>query len=186
VGSSMVTERAASITQVTDAPDQSVTDRYTLWAAAVGMWRSQPLTGVGLKGFPAHRDTYASLALSSGSDTEGAGRGFQRQPLLSPHNMYLLLLSEQGLLGLVTVAGSWAAILVLALRRLWRTRAAAPGGAGPGLAVASLTAWQIVDFAYADIGGPSTVMTGVMLGFAAAWALGRTAGTAPWGRGARS
>src|SRR5690606_1248988 len=69
VGQSMVQERVGSITRVTDTPDQSVTDRYTMWAAAAGMWREQPLTGVGLKGFPEHRDSHASLALSSGSDT---------------------------------------------------------------------------------------------------------------------
>lgn len=31
--------------------------------------------------------------------------------------------------------------------------------------------WQTVDFLYADIGGPSTVLTGIVLGLAAWWAL---------------
>ncbi|NEA01072.1 O-antigen ligase family protein, partial [Streptomyces sp. SID10116] len=114
VGSAMLQDRLSSITQVTDTPDQSVTDRYTMWAASADMWRAHPVTGVGLKGFPDHRDSHASLALSSGSDTAGAGSGFVRQPLLSPHNMYLLVLSEQGLLGLGTLAGAWAALLVCA------------------------------------------------------------------------
>ncbi|MEU2396345.1 O-antigen ligase family protein, partial [Streptomyces sp. NPDC007369] len=92
VGSAMVAERLTSITQVSSAPDQSVTDRYTMWAAAESMWRERPAVGVGLKGFPAHRDGHASLGLSSGSDTAGAGQGYVRQPLLSPHNMYLLVL----------------------------------------------------------------------------------------------
>lgn len=74
VGSEMVTERLTSITQVSDAPDQSVTDRYTMWAAAESMWRERPAAGVGLKGFPANRDGHSSLALSSGSDTAGATR----------------------------------------------------------------------------------------------------------------
>ncbi|MFE4915257.1 O-antigen ligase family protein [Streptomyces sp. NPDC056652] len=171
IGSQMITERLDSITRVTDAPDQSVTDRYTMWAAATDMWREHPVTGVGLKGFPAYRDSHASLALSAASDTEGAGLGFQRQPLLSPHNMYLLVLSEQGLLGIVALAGSWAALLVRALRRLpgaYRSRT----GADCGLAVTGLLIWQLVDFSYADIGGPSTVLTAVMLGLAARWALG--------------
>ncbi|MEV7558724.1 hypothetical protein AB0O33_13830, partial [Streptomyces sp. NPDC089795] len=30
------------ITQVSSAPDQSVTDRYTMWAAAESMWRERP------------------------------------------------------------------------------------------------------------------------------------------------
>ncbi|WP_374214500.1 O-antigen ligase family protein [Streptomyces sp. Je 1-79] len=158
VGSAMVKERVSSITQVAGAPDQSVTDRYTMWAAAGRMWRSDPLTGVGLKGFPAYRDSHASVALSSGSDTAGAGAAFRRQPLLSPHNMYLLVLSEQGLLGLLALAGSWAALLVGAVRRL-------------GLVAIGLLSWQLIDFFYADIGGPSTVLMSVVLGLAAWWSL---------------
>ncbi|MFC8172943.1 O-antigen ligase family protein [Streptomyces sp. NPDC057325] len=171
IGSDMVEERVASITRVTAAPDRSVTDRYTMWAAAGEMWRAEPLTGVGLKGFPQYRDAHASVALSSGSDTAGAGAVFQRQPLLSPHNMYLLVLSEQGLVGLLALAGSWTALLMGALRRR--------GGAGPGsgsgadcaLVATGLLVWQLTDFFYADIGGPSTVLMSVVLGLAAWWSL---------------
>ncbi|MFP3989198.1 O-antigen ligase family protein [Streptomyces sp. E11-3] len=186
IGTAMLQERLSSITQVTDAPDQSVTDRYTMWAAAIDMWQERPVTGVGLKNFPAHRDSHASLALSSGSDTAGAGAGFRRQPLLSPHNMYLLVLSEQGLLGLCAMAGSWAALLVLGLRRLHRVRTAAYGTTRPvpygttrsvpygtdcALVACGLLLWQLIDFAYADIGGPSTVLTSLVFGLAAWWAL---------------
>ncbi|RDG37868.1 O-antigen ligase family protein [Streptomyces corynorhini] len=172
LGSQLVTDRLGSIAQVTDAPDQSVTDRYTMWAAATDMWRTRPVTGVGLKGFPAHRDSHASLALSSGSDTAGAGLGFQRQPLLSPHNMYLLVLSEQGLLGVLTLVGGWAALLLRTLRGPRGARTLRGAGTDCGLVVTGLLVWQLVDFGYADIGGPSTVLTAVMLGLAAAWALG--------------
>lgn len=164
IGSEMVKERAASITQVAAAPDQSVTDRYTMWAAAGRMWASEPVTGVGLKGFPQYRDSNASLALSSGSDTAGAGAAFARQPLLSPHNMYLLVLSEQGLFGLLALAGSWVALLVGALRRRRL-------GADCALVATGLLGWQLIDFFYADIGGPSTVLMSVVLGLAAWWAL---------------
>ncbi|MFF9166460.1 MULTISPECIES: O-antigen ligase family protein [unclassified Streptomyces] len=179
VGSAMLQERISSITRVTDAPDQSVTDRYTMWAAAVDMWREHPLTGVGLKGFPDHRDAHASLALSSGSDTEGAGAAFRRQPLLSPHNMYLLVLGEQGLLGLLALAGGWLAVLVCALRRLLRTRRQGAPALDCALVAVGLLLWQLVDFVYADIGGPSTVLTAVCLGLASWWAL-----AAPTGQGA--
>ncbi|MFJ3171589.1 O-antigen ligase family protein [Streptomyces roseus] len=168
VGSEMVAERLTSITQVSSAPDQSVTDRYTMWAAAGSMWRERPAVGVGLKGFPANRDGHSSLGLSSGSDTAGAGQAYIRQPLLSPHNMYLLVLSEQGLIGLTALAGGWAALLVAGLRRC------AGGGAGIrdcGLIAVGLFVWQLIDFLYADIGGPSTVLTGVIIGLAAWWAL---------------
>ncbi|SEC50841.1 O-antigen ligase [Streptomyces sp. PAN_FS17] len=168
VGATALEERLTSITQVADAPDQSVIDRYTMWAAAAGMWGEHPVVGVGLKAFPAYRDGHASLALSSGSDTEGAGQAYRRQPLLSPHNMYLLLLSEQGMLGLITVAGSWLALLVVALRRLRRGGSPARDCALP---VCGLLLWQLVNFLYADIGGPSTVLTAICFGLAAWWAL---------------
>lgn len=172
IGTAMLQERISSITQVADAPDQSVTDRYTMWAAATDMWREQPLTGVGLKGFPEHRDGHASLALSSGSDTEGAGAAYRKQPLLSPHNMYLLVLSEQGLIGLLALAGSWLALLVCGLRGLVRARRSRAGaGLDCALAACGLLIWQLIDFLYADIGGPATVLTAVAFGLVAWWAL---------------
>ncbi|MCX5381767.1 O-antigen ligase [Streptomyces sp. NBC_00083] len=175
-GSQMLQERLSSITQVESAPDQSVTDRYTMWAAAELMWRQSPLTGVGLKGFPDHRDANSSLALSSGSDTAGAGAAFKRQPLLSPHNMYLLVLSEQGLIGVVTLVGGWAALLVAGARRLHRARRlGAPLDCA--LVATGLLTWLLVDFFYGDIGGPSTALTALVLGLAAWWALA-TRGTA--------
>jgi O-antigen ligase len=181
VGTAMLQERISSITQVADAPDQSVTDRYTLWAAATGMWREHPLTGVGLKGFPEHRDSHASLALSAGSDTEGAGAAFRKQPLLSPHNMYLLILAEQGLIGLLALAGSWLALLVCGLRGLWRIRRTSTPGLDCGLVACGLLVWQLTDFAYADIGGPSTVLTAMCFGLVAWWGLACTAGPATTG-----
>ena len=170
VGTAMLQERIDSITQVADTPDQSVIDRYTLWAAATGMWREHPLTGVGLKGFPEYRDGHATLALSSGSDIEGAGETFHKQALLSPHSMYLLVLSEQGLIGLLALAGGWLALLVCALRRVLRVRRSGPG-LDCGLVACGLLLWLLVDFVYGDIGGPSTVLTGVALGLTAWWAL---------------
>jgi O-antigen ligase len=166
VGSAMISQRLDSITRVTAAPDRSVTDRYTMWAAAAGMWRQEPVTGVGLKGFPDHRDAHATIGLSSGSDTAGAGQEFHKQPLLSPHNMYLLILSEQGLVGLTAFAGAWAALLAAGVRALRRRR----GALDCGLTATGLLLWLTVDFLYADIGGPSTVLTGIVLGLAARWA----------------
>lgn len=137
-----------------------------------------PLTGVGLKGFPDHRDGHASLALSSGSDTGGAGAAFRKQPLLSPHNMYLLILSEQGLIGLLALAGSWLALLVCALRGLVRVRRT-PSGADCALVACGLLSWQLIDFMYADIGGPSTVLTAVCFGLVGWWALVDQASSTP-------
>ncbi|GAA3161355.1 O-antigen ligase family protein [Streptomyces virens] len=172
VGTAMLEQRIGSIAAVTDAPDQSVVDRYALWAAAVGMWHERPLTGVGLKNFPEHRDAHAALALSSGSDIGGAGETYHRQPLLSPHSMYLLVLSEQGLVGLLSLAGSWLALLVCAVRALARVRRHGPGF-DCALVACGLLLWQLTDFVYGDIGGPSTVLTGLALGLVAWWALAR-------------
>ncbi|MEV0092643.1 O-antigen ligase family protein [Streptomyces sp. NPDC050738] len=182
VGSTLVQDRLSSITQVTDAPDRSVTDRYTMWAAAVQMWRSDPVSGVGLKEFPEYRDSNASLALSSGSDTAGAGQTFKKQALLSPHNMYLLVLGEQGVVGLVALLGSWVALLVMALRRLVQ-EGAAGRSTHCGVVAVGLLVWQMIDFAYADIGGPSTVLTSVVLGLVACWALTSPGDSLREGRG---
>ena len=134
------------------------------------------------------------MALSSGSDTEGAGAAFRKQPLLSPHNMYLLVLSEQGALGATALVGGWLALLVCGMRGLIRVRRGTPGAYGtpgaPGgahvrglahegvprgldcaLLACGLLIWQLVDFAYGDIGGPSTTLTAVCLGLVARWAL---------------
>ncbi|GHB23005.1 membrane protein [Streptomyces viridiviolaceus] len=170
VGTAALQERIDSIAQVTDAPDQSVVDRYTLWASATGMWREHPLTGVGLKNFPEYRDAHATVALSSGSDIEGAGAEYHKQALLSPHSMYLLVLSEQGLIGLVTLVGSWLALLVCGARRLLLVRRRGPG-LDCGLVACGLLVWLLTDFVYGDIGGPSTVLTAMALGLAAWWAL---------------
>ncbi|WP_299539330.1 O-antigen ligase [uncultured Streptomyces sp.] len=171
VGSALVSERLSSVTHVASAPDRSVNDRYTLWAAAGRVWREHPVTGVGLKGFPAHRDGHASIGLSSGSDTAGAGQQFRRQELLSPHNMYLLVLAEQGLIGFVALVGSWLAVLAGAVCALVRARSRGGPAVDCGLAAVGLMTWQTVDFLYADIGGPSTVLTAVVCGLAARWAL---------------
>lgn len=172
-GSRLIGDRVASITELADAPDHSVTDRYALWTTAFSMWREHPALGVGPKRFPAERDAHAPLALSSASDTAGAGQSFVREPLLSPHNMYLLTLSEQGLVGCVPLTGSWAGLLALATTRLVRAgrRPGTRSRPGIGLAAVGLLLWTCVDFLYADIGGPATVLTAVVLGLAAWWAL---------------
>jgi O-antigen ligase len=174
--SGMVGDRLSSIGQAVglgeeDAtPDQSVTDRYAMWSAALEMWWREPLTGVGPRRFADHRDSHASLALSSGSDTGGAGAAFERQELLSPHNMYLMLLSEQGLLGAGAVVGCWAGVAgacAARLRGAWK----AGRDVGLGLVAIGLLTWQAVNFLYADIGGPTTVLTALALGLAAWWGL---------------
>ncbi|MEO3790559.1 O-antigen ligase family protein [Nonomuraea sp. B10E15] len=150
-GSDVLGRRVASMASAVTQPDQSLSDRYTLWRTAAGMWLDHPLTGVGPRRFAELRDTYAPIELSSGSDTDDPVHGFQRQPLLSPHNMYLLTLSEQGLLGLAALG------LCLGAMAWWAVR----GGA---VIAAGLLTWQLADFVYGDIGGPPTLVMSVVLG----------------------
>ncbi|MGW5686433.1 O-antigen ligase family protein [Nonomuraea sp. NPDC003754] len=159
VGADTIGQRITSMTSSVTQPDQSVNDRYDLWRTAAGMWRDHPVTGVGPRRFAALRDSYAPASLSSSSDTDDPVHGFQRQPLLSPHNMYLLVLSEQGVLGLVAFTLMLAALLLWAVTRA-------------GLVVAGLLTWVSVDFAYSDIGGLPTLVTAVVLGVGLSWAAG--------------
>lgn len=161
LGSSGVTDRLSSIGSVEAAPDQSVSDRYDLWATAQRIWQDHPVTGAGPKAFQQLRDSHAPLRLSSGSDAADATIGFQREPLLSPHNMYFLVLSEQGLVGAVAYLALFLTLLIGCLRR----------AKGPALAALALLTWVLVDFLYGDIGGTTTVLTSVVLGLAARSAL---------------
>ncbi|MGF1432069.1 O-antigen ligase family protein [Kitasatospora sp. LaBMicrA B282] len=166
-GGGGVTERLDSIGSVSGGnEDHSVSDRYDLWTTARAIWADHPVTGAGPKSFPQLRDSHAPLRLSSGSDAADSTIGFEREPLLSPHNMYFLVLCEQGLVGIVAYGGLFLALLLGCLRR--------PGTFGP--AAVGLLCWVLVDFLYADIGGTTTVLTSVILGLAAWWALpaGRT------------
>ncbi|MFJ6382082.1 O-antigen ligase family protein [Kitasatospora sp. NPDC092039] len=157
LGGSGVTKRLGSIGSVSAAPDQSVSDRYDLWSTAGRIWQDHPVRGAGPKAFQQLRDSHAPLRLSSGSDAADATIGFQREPLLSPHNMYFLVLSEQGLIGITAYAALFLTLLIGCLRHRH----------GPGLAALALLTWVLVDFLYADIGGTTTVLTSVVLGLAA-------------------
>ncbi|MFJ7250274.1 O-antigen ligase family protein [Kitasatospora sp. NPDC098652] len=157
LGASGITERLSSIGSVSAAPDQSVSDRYDLWATAGRIWQDHPVHGAGPKAFPRLRDSHAPLRLSSGSDAADSTIGFQREPLLSPHNMYFLVLSEQGLIGITAYAALLLGLLLGCLRRRRTT----------SLAALALLTWVLVDFLYADIGGTTTVLTSVVLGLAA-------------------
>jgi O-antigen ligase len=170
--------RVATIASSLTDPDRSVSDRYDLWATATGMWGDQPLTGVGLKMFPSYRDSYAPLHLSSGSDVEDPTSGYHRQALLSPHNLYLLVLSEQGLIGALGLGGFLFGLAMLTWRRTRREAGALglPDGRHPdgrlisAVAVGALS-WTLINSLFGDIGGQGTVLMSVSIGLALWWAL---------------
>ncbi|WP_433476051.1 O-antigen ligase family protein [Spirillospora sp. CA-142024] len=164
-GGQAVVERSKSMVSTIGHPDQSVHDRYALWAAAVRIWEDHPVAGVGVKNFPAYRDTYATIELSSGSETADPVNGYVRQPLLSPHNEYLLFLSEQGVVGFAGLA----TLLAMIVAGLWtRRRVRDPFW----LAAVALTVFLLVNFLYADMGGPTCALTAIVLGITASRALG--------------
>jgi O-antigen ligase len=177
--------RLGSIGSSASTPDQSVTDRYVLWKTAAAIWRDHPITGVGLKEFPAYRDSYAPVNLSSGSDVAGPGLSFQREPLLSPHNMYLLVLSEQGIVGALALGGLLFGLAALTIQRVRQGRGPtgwpdgrASDGRAVSVAAVGVTVWTLVNFMYGDIGGQTTVLTSVLLGLALWWAVQGPAGAA--------
>ncbi|GAA1565140.1 O-antigen ligase family protein [Actinomadura kijaniata] len=159
VGSATLAERARSVVASVDQPDQSVSDRYGLWQSAVAIWQDRPLTGVGVKNFAGYRDAHSSLAVSFAGETADPVHGYQRQPLLSPHNQYLLVLAEQGVVGVTALLG-----LLVGLASALGAR---PRPDDPRWLVgAGFTVSIMVNFLYSDLGGPTSVLFAVMLGLA--------------------
>src|SRR5215210_4191419 len=159
----VVASRAGSLFSAVSQPDRSVRDRYDLWAAAAGMWRDHPMTGVGVKNFRLWRDTYAPLSLSSGSDISDSVSGFRRVELESPHSLYFLFLSEQGIIGALALAAFLLILAVETVRRLRRTRVSGAERV-VGLFAIGLLARYVVNAIDGDVGGPGSVLDALMLG----------------------
>jgi O-antigen ligase len=144
-------------------PDQSIKDRYALWGASLDMWTDHPLTGVGIKNFAYFRDTYVPLSFAGSSGKYDVGGGFRYAEILSPHNMYLLVLAEQGLLGILAYLVLFLSLGVAALRRLGSLRES-PTERVFGLSslgfLASFMMWNV----YSDVGGATMVLDSVILG----------------------
>ncbi|WP_395106469.1 O-antigen ligase family protein [Actinomadura sp. SCN-SB] len=171
-GFDMLADRTRSLADITDAPDQSVVDRYSLWTAASGMWQDHPITGVGVKNFPAYRDTYAPIELSSAGEVADDD-GYRRQPLLSPHNQYMLFLSEQGVLGLAGLLTLFGTLLY----GVWAHRSPRDP---LWLASAGLLTALLIDFLYSDLGGGGSVLVSIVIGLIAAGpTVWRRPGSAP-------
>jgi len=97
------------------ALDQPITDenfavieRLAHWVAALRMWELRPWLGVGPGNYAA---AYASVALPRWDD-----------PLGHAHNIYLNVLAETGLAGLLAFAAMWLSLGGWVLRQAWRTR----------------------------------------------------------------
>jgi O-antigen ligase len=163
-----VDQRIASIFSSDSEPDRSVKDRYALWATAIDIWADHPVVGVGLKDFAQYRDTYAPLSLSSGSDVADPSQGFRREPLLSAHNQYLMVLSEQGAVGALAFGGLLGTLAVGAVRRRRPDDPPTPLPRFFDIAAPAVMVWTLIDFLYGDIGaGPTGVVLAILLGLVA-------------------
>lgn len=161
---SPVVERLGTGASALEASDQSVRDRYALWDAALGMWRDNPATGVGIKSFPRYRDSYIPFGSSGASDIGDAQGGFRQVALLSPHNTYLLVLAEQGAVGAAAFAAYFGGLGWAALRRVRRDirRDDDPLVVAFGLAVIGLLAAFLVSALHTDPGGSTVLLNGTI------------------------
>lgn len=128
----------------TDGSGGDVALRADIWNAALEIYAERPILGVGVNNFAT---AYATLpsTLSAGTQRRLL---HQRELLTPPHaqNLYLNVLAEQGLVGLVALLWVGAA-LVVACRRA--ARAADPlaraVGVGLGAGVATLAVHSLLD-----------------------------------------
>ena len=84
----------------------AVIERLAHWLAALRMWEAQPWLGVGPGNYAA---AYADYALPRWPD-----------PLGHAHNIYLNVLGETGILGLLTFLFMWGTLVSWLLRSIWR------------------------------------------------------------------
>ena len=153
-----LTDRLAQVgdfTTVTDVRGINITgdnfaivERLAHWQAAEGMARDYPWLGVGVGNY---ETAYPSYSLINWPLALGHA-----------HMIYLNVLAETGLVGLLAYCVLWAAVIVLTIRTIGRT-----SGLSRGLAIGLLGTWvhlsahQIVDDLYVN-NIPLTL--GVLLG----------------------
>ncbi len=158
--------RLSTLVSSLSNPDQSLTDRSELWSAALGMAYDHPWLGVGPRAFAIYRDGYSGVAVQASSDI-AIGADFQQVALESPHNFYLLVASEQGLL----VAFAYVAVLVTLLARGARRTARRRSDLSTAVALTGVAALslQLVIMLTGDLGGPTSIIMALSVGLAA-WA----------------
>jgi O-antigen ligase len=157
-GTGVVEERFSSIFSSFDSStaDQSVKDRYALWEASMGMWTDHPITGVGIKNFAHFMHSYLPLSFAGSS-------GISPTEIESPHNMYMLVLAEQGFLGIMAFLAYLLSLGAASLGRLGSLE----GGSTEkvfGLAALGYLAAYVTSSLYGDFGGSTMVLDAVLFG----------------------
>lgn len=162
--SGLLGERFSSIfTSFSSGADQSVQDRYTLWGASLEMWTDHPLTGVGIKNFPNFKATYTSLSFTGSSGKYTPEGGFEYTEILSPHNMYMLVLAEQGFLGILAFLALLLSLGVAGLRGLQGLEGSSIEKVF-GLLALGFLATYLTSSLYGDVGGSTMVLNAVLFG----------------------
>lgn len=147
---------------VSGTPDNSVKDRYELWAASIGIWEDHPFTGIGPKTFADYKSRYAGLGFNGNSDVSDSS-GFRQVQLLTPHSLYMLLLAELGAIGAFAFLLFVFSVLLATLRSV-RQGSAIPGRRSYALfALGAMLFFSITNI-YGDLGGPTTVLDSVLVG----------------------
>lgn len=93
----------------------SVVNRRMMWRVAVGLWERHPVQGAGLDSY---RPLYPRLQAEILAAEPQAGWNYVVTWL--PHQNYLYLLCETGLIGALLFMGAWAVAALEAWRRLRR------------------------------------------------------------------
>lgn len=86
--------------------------RQELWRGAWQMFKSHPLTGVGVGNYPIHQSEYTQFGVSLTNSKLRPSLGE------NAHNLYLQTLAELGLPGLLLLVGVLVAFFVAGLRRV--------------------------------------------------------------------
>lgn len=125
----------------------SVTFRADYNATAVRMWNDAPLVGVGLNNFSHMLADYSQHFYHMNKSLQEASRDADVRAMAPVHNVYLLVLSETGVLGL----GGFIILLAAAFWRAVRGALVSDGavrGICVGLAAGMVLQWaqQMLDF----------------------------------------
>lgn len=86
--------------------------RQKLWSGAWQMFKSHPLTGVGVGNYPVHQSEFARFGVSIAKSNLRPSLGE------NAHNLYLQTLAELGLPGFLLLVGTLVAFFVAGLRRV--------------------------------------------------------------------
>ena len=133
--------------------DNEVALRSDLWGSALDIYAAHPVLGVGYSNFD---EGYAQLP-STVSAASQRRLLHKQQVLVPPHanNLYLTILAEEGVLGLLALLGIGAAALVLGTRAARsRDPVARALGAGLGAGTLVLALHSLLDVTLVPVFGP--------------------------------